>query len=991
LKNLRDSFKEVSLGGFFIYLIVGTDMTDKNTQKPDKQSLPATPNFPELEEQILEFWDQDQTFEKSVEQRDADKSYVFYDGPPFATGLPHYGHILASTIKDVIPRYWTMKGFRVERVWGWDCHGLPIENMIEGELQLKGGKKGIEAYGIDKFNQACRSAILRFDKEWEVVVRRIGRWVNFKNSYKTMDKNYMESVWWGFQQLTQKGVIYEGRKIVLYCPRCATPLSNFEIAMDNSYKDVQDNSIYVKFELVNPTVELKPGQKEYFLAWTTTPWTLPGNVGLAVQAEADYSLVEIGNDLIWMAHDKVEHIAKMHEVHKAEVIKTVKGKELAGLDYKPLFNYMPLDGKKAHYMLTADFVSLTDGTGIVHTAAIYGEDDYALAQKENLPCVPTLDDEGKFLPFVTPVAGMFYKKAEQILIDVLVERDLIYLAEKYTHSYPFCYRCSTPLYYNAVPAWFINVQQLKKDLVAANESISWFPEHLKHGRFGKGLETAPDWNISRSRYWGTPMPVWQAQPAVGQKAQPGELPYRVIGSLEELQKWAVEPEKVTALTDIHREFLDDVEVWVDDAKTIKGKRIKEVFDCWVESGSMPFASVHYPFENKQQFEHNYPAQFISEYIAQTRAWFYCMHVLSVGIFGKPSFQNALTTGTILAEDGTKMSKSKKNYPDPMGVINKYGVDSLRLYLMSSVVMKADNLNFSEKEVGELRKKVFVIWWNVANFYFTFANQSQSVTTAPKKVIHVMDRWVLSRLQTVINQVTTAFDAYDVVRGSRVLIDFVSEVSTWYLRQSRERIKNDATGEVGQVFGHVLYRLSQLFAPVSPFFSEFLFQRLTGEKDSVHLSVWPVTEVKLQDAALETEMEAVRKVVEAGHAARKEAAIKIRQPLASVKVVSGKLSKQELLSVIENELNVKHVIWKEFNEEDIAFQVNLETTLTPELIAEGQAREAMRTIQQLRKEAKVDVNAIVDVQLPSWPEEWTEQIKAKTKVKELSKGDEAKLL
>jgi isoleucyl-tRNA synthetase len=888
-----------------------------------------------------------------------------------------------------------MKGFRVERVWGWDCHGLPIENMIEGELQLKGGKKGIEAYGIDKFNQACRSAILRFDKEWEVVVRRIGRWVDFKNSYKTMDKNYMESVWWGFQQLTDKGLIYEGRKIVLYCPRCATPLSNFEIAMDNSYKDVQDNSIYVKFKLVKPTVELKPGQQEYFLAWTTTPWTLPGNVGLAVQAEAEYSLVEIGSDLIWMAHEKVEHIAKMHEVHKPEVLKTVKGKELAGLEYEPLFNYMPLDGKKAHYMLTADFVSLTDGTGIVHTAAIYGEDDYALAQKVDLPCVPTLDDEGKFLPIVTPVAGMFYKKAEQTLIDDLTARDLIYLAEKYTHSYPFCYRCATPLYYNAVPAWFIDVQRLKKQLVDANESIAWFPEHLKHGRFGKGLETAPDWNISRSRYWGTPMPVWQAQPATGQKAQPGELPFRVIGSLAELKEWAVDPKQVEKLTDIHREFLDDLEVWVDDAKTLKGKRIKEVFDCWVESGSMPFASVHYPFENKAQFEHNYPAQFISEYIAQTRAWFYCMHVLSVGIFGKPSFQNALTTGTILAEDGTKMSKSKKNYPDPMGVINKYGVDSLRLYLMSSVVMKADNLNFSEKEVDELRKKVLLVWWNVLSFYQSFVAskvQTNDLLQTPVKPQHVMDQWVLAALQSVVKDVTQAMDSYDVVRASRVLIEFVNQVSTWYLRQSRERLKADDTQakESAQVFGYVLVTLAQLFAPVTPFISEVMYYKLTGSKNSVHLSYWPVVNEKLVNQSLIDDMQVAVTVTAKVHAVRKDLAIKVKQPLAKVSITAPQSRPAAAVGeVLLSEVNVKALEWQKTAESTV--EVVLDTNLTPALIAEGKAREVIRQIQQLRKDAGVDVMAQVRVQLPDWPEEWTEQIKAKTKVSELVKGENAQLL
>lgn len=939
-----------------------------------------TPDFPKLEEEILSYWDADNTFRKSVESRPADHAYVFYDGPPFATGLPHYGHLLASTTKDVIPRYWTMKGYRVERVWGWDCHGLPIENMIEGELQLQGGKKGIEAYGIDNFNAACRAAILRFDKDWEVIIRRIGRWVDFKNSYKTMDKNYMESVWWGFSQLHKHDHIYQGRKVVLYCPRCATPLSNFEIAMDNSYKDVDDNSVYVKFRR-------KDTPNEYFLAWTTTPWTLPGNVGLAVLPDAEYSLFEVGQERYWAAKEKVAELVKMHEISHPEVVKTVKGSELDGIEYEPLFSYMPLDGKKAHYVMTANFVSLEDGTGIVHTAAIYGEDDYALAQERNLPCVPTLDEEGKFFEFVEPVAGIFYKKAEPILIDELVHRGLIYKAEKYTHSYPFCYRCGTPLYYNAVPAWFINVQQLKEQLLKHNHSINWFPEYLKYGRFGKGLETAPDWNISRSRYWGTPMPVWQAPPKKGQLSSQ----YRVIGSIDELRQWAVEPEKVDALTDIHREFLDDLEVWVDDAKTVKGKRIPEVFDCWVESGSMPFAAVHYPFENKNWFDKNYPAQFISEYIAQTRAWFYCMHVISVGLFDAPAFQNALTTGTILAEDGAKMSKSKKNYPDPMLVVDKYGVDSLRLYLMSSVVMKGDNLNFSEKEVSELRKKVFVIWWNVFAFYQTFVapqleKEAVSIEEPPAQVSHVMDRWILSRLTALVERVTTDMDNYDVVRASRNLIEFVDELSTWYLRQSRERLKEtDAAGlEAGQVFGYVLVTLAKLFAPLTPFFSELTYQELLGDKQSVHLAEWPKVDPALRDQSLEQEMSLARQVVVEAHAQRKELGLKVRQPLLAA-IVGGaeQLKSAAVEDVVKQEINVKQLVWKP-NDVSV-FSVKLDTTLTPELQVEGEARELMRSIQQLRKEAGVEVGELVVVEAPSWPAEWEDRIKQKTKVKELVKG------
>jgi len=989
--------------GFFLFKNVAPLRGSRNEYMTDQLNFAKPPNFPELETSILEFWDKDKTFEKSVESRPADHSYVFYDGPPFATGLPHYGHILASTIKDVVPRYWTMKGYQVARRWGWDCHGLPIENMIEKELDLKGGKVGIEQYGIGKFNDACQAAIFRFDKEWEVIIRRIGRWVDFKNSYKTMDTNYMESVWWGFSQLFQKGLVYEGRKVILYCPRCATPLSNFEIAMDNSYKDVDDNSVYVKFKVKKETPRSEELEKfakdhqehaelpEYLLAWTTTPWTLPGNVALAVLPKAEYSQVEMNGELLWMAKDKVAELAKFHEIHHPEVLQTVTGECLIGLEYEPLYTYMSVGDKKAYYVTDADFVSLEEGTGIVHTAAIFGEDDYALALKKDLPCVPTLDDQGKFLDFVEPLKGVFYKKAEQWVIDDLESRNLMYFAEKYRHSYPFCYRCSTPLFYNAVPAWFINVQKMKNDLTAANEEINWYPEHLKYGRFGKGLETAPDWNVSRSRYWGTPMPIWRSDAK--------EPQYRVISSIDELKKWAVDPEQVKDVTNIHRQYIDDIELWIDEDKTVKGRRIPEVFDCWVESASMPYAAQHYPFENKDWFEKNYPAQFISEYIAQTRAWFYCMHVISVGLFGKPSFQNALTTGTILAEDGSKMSKSKKNYPDPMLLINKYGVDSLRLYLMNSVVMKADNLNFNEKEVDELRKKVFVIWWNLLSFYKQFVEGNVQagkleITETPGKPDHVMDRWLLSRLQKVTTDVTTAMDKYDVVKASRTLVEFVNEVSTWYLRQSRDRLKqSDAAGQqAGHVFGHVLVTLAQLFAPLTPFFSEVSYQQLVGEKNSVHLTNWPIGKSEWFDEKLTADMVVASEVVTTAHKERQVKGFKLRQPLQGITVnTSREKPSQEVADLILAEINVKEMKWNLFElTTGGTTAIDLNTELTPELIAEGKAREVMRQVQQLRRDAGVGINDQVKVELPDWPSDWTEQIQQKTK-SVISKGPEAKLV
>ncbi|MDQ5951178.1 MAG: isoleucyl-tRNA synthetase [Patescibacteria group bacterium] len=924
------------------------------------KSLPQQANFPQMEEEVMQFWRDHNTFEKSVQQRPEAKQYVFYDGPPFATGLPHYGHLLGSTSKDVIPRYWTMKGYRVERVWGWDCHGLPIENMIEKALDIKGGKKGIEELGIDKFNAACRAEVLRLDKEWEKIIERLGRWVDFKNNYKTMDTTYMESVWWGFKELWEKGLVYEGRKVVLYCPRCATPLSNFEIAMDNSYQDVSDNSVYIKFKVTGES-------NQYFLAWTTTPWTLPGNVGLAVKAEASYVLVKAENgEEYWLAADLLGKI--FGETHY-EVIKTVSGEELVGKHYEPLFNYVKSDKQNAWSVLPAEFVSLEDGTGIVHTAAIFGEDDYALALHYDLPLVPTLDDNGLFLPFVELVAGKFYKKAEQPIIEDLSTRNLLFKAEKITHSYPFCYRCGTPLYYNAVPAWFIDVQKLKPELIAQNELMNWYPKHLKHGRFGKGLETAPDWNISRSRYWGTPMPIWSAS------GESSDKKYRIIGSLEELKQWAVDPSQVEQLTDIHREFIDHIEVWVDDERTIKGHRIPEVFDCWVESGSMPYASRHYPFENKQKFDDTYPAQFVSEYIAQTRAWFYTMHVVSVGIFGKHAADNTLTTGTVLAEDGTKMSKSKKNYPDPMNVINQFGSDSLRLYLMSSPVMRAENLNFSEKDVSDIRKKVFLIWWNTLTFYKLYAGDQGLDLSKPLQPATVMDRWILSKLNSLIENVTKSMDAYDVVGASRAAMEFVTDLSTWYLRRSREQLKDGENKEDSlHVFGTVLYRLAQLFAPFAPFFSESVYHQLVDDSNSIHLTEWPTADSGLISTSLEEEMAEIRKVVEKVHATRKDENIKVKQPLALVTVTAASTQpSDEVVGILLEEVNVKALEWLKGDE----LSVTLDTKLTPELQAEGEARELIRSIQKLRKEAGLSLTEEATITVPKIPEGWQTEIEQRT--------------
>jgi len=928
-------------------------------------------DIPNAELDVLSFWDETDAFVKSVEMRNPDKQYVFYDGPPFATGLPHYGHILASTIKDVVPRYWTMKGYRVERVWGWDCHGLPIENIVEKELGLKGGKKGIEALGIDKFNAACRSAILRFDSEWEKVIRRIGRWVDFKKSYKTMDKTYMESVWWAFKNLYDKGLVYEGRRVILYCPRCATPLSNFEIAMDNSYKDATDNSVYVLFKA-------KGKDREYFMAWTTTPWTLIGNVALAVDEHATYERVQTGDMTVWVAQKRKVAVFK-EAANTIKVLETVQGSALAGREYEPLYPYMPLDNKKAHYVAKATFVSLEDGTGIVHTAAIFGEDDYALAQQLDLPCVPTLDAQGKFLDFVEPLKGVFYKKSEDWVIEDLTERKLLFLAEKITHSYPFCYRCETPLYFNAVPAWFINVGKIKTDLIKQNEHINWYPEHLKHGRFGKGLEMAPDWNISRSRYWGTPMPVWIG--ASGKK--------RIIGSLTELEQWAVDPKAVAKLTDIHREYLDDLEIWVDDAKKEKGKRLPEVFDCWVESGSMPYASIHYPFENKTRFEKSHPAQFIAEYIAQTRAWFYTLHVMSVGLFGRNTFENAVTTGTILAQDGTKMSKSKNNYPDPSVLFEKYGVDALRFYLMESVVMKAENLNFSEKQVADVYQNVISIFWNVFTFYKLYADEEPS-HVAPKST-HILDRWVISKTNRLIVDVTKAMDTYDTVAACRLFREFIADFSTWYLRRSRQRIRIDVTSR--RVFGWVLSKVIPMLSPITPFITELMWQNLYDHPSSVHHMDWPIADTKTIDDTLEEQMILAREVVTYGQAKRKSDNLPLKQPLVTLSFdAPGEYANvpDEMWNVVLEELNAFNL---KINGKRV-YPANEVHIADEEIRAMGDARMLVRKIQMMRKEKGCTIHETITLELPKeyqhLSEKLLDDIKSETLATKISWGETLQL-
>ncbi len=943
---------------------------------PKVKSFRQVPDLPKLEKEIISFWKKNKIFEKSINKRPKDNAYVFYDGPPFATGMPHYGHLLASTTKDVIPRFQTMLGKRVRRVWGWDCHGLPIENIIENKLDIEDGKQEIEKLGIEKFNQACRSEVLRLDKEWKKTINRIGRWVDFENSYKTMSKSYMESVWWGFKQLAKKDLIYQGRKVILYCPRCGTPLSNFEIAMDNSYKQITEASTVYKYPI-------KDQKNTYLLAWSTTPWNKLATPALAVNPDLMYIKIKQGDKYYVLTQDRLE---MLKDEPSYKIVDEFKGSQLQDLEFELHYDFYPdrSANERVGVVVTDDFVTADEGTGVV-TLAAYGEDDYRVMKEHQIQIVLHVDEEGKLKKEVEPWAGTSINEVNKLVNRDLRERGLIYSENQYTHTVPVCHRCETRLYYAPVPAWFIDIQSIKDDLIEHNEKINWVPKHLKHGRFLKGLESAPDWNISRSRYWGTPMPIWQG------KDENNKTVSRIIGSVAELQEWAVDSEQVEEILDLHREFIDEVKVYVDDERTIVGTRVPEVFDCWVESGSMPFAHIHYPFEHKDFFEENYPAQFVSEYIAQTRAWFYTMHVMSVAIFEQPPFENVLTTGTILAEDGTKMSKSKKNFPDPSHVLEQYGADSLRLYLMSSPVMKAENLNFSEQEVADLRRRVFLIWWNMISFYKMFADQEHDITTLPTEPEHILDQWLVSRINSLRQKVTTHLKEYDVVKTSRSLIEFVNDFSTWYLRLSRERIKQDENQEVSRVFGAGLHSLAQLFAPLCPFFSELSYHNLVDENSSIHLTDWPEIKQEEINEKLESEMAKVTEIVELGRGIRRDKGLKLRHPLASAVIKTNTpLSYQDELSeLIKHELNIKEVYW-EVEADQSELKLEYDFDITPDLKQEAEVRDLIREIQNLRRKAKLDVEAEVVLQLPDWPENWQEEIETKTNT-QLVQGDEMKIV
>jgi len=900
--------------------------------------MEKTLEFIQKEKEILEFWKENKIFEKSIEQRPKTKSYVFYDGPPFATGSPHYGHILASLIKDVVPRYWTMKGFRVERRWGWDCHGLPVENLIEQELGLK-NKKDIESIGIEKFNQACRNSVLRYVDEWKKVIPRMGRWVNMDYPYKTMDFDYMESIWWVFKQLWEKGLVYRDYKSMHICPRCGTTLSNFEVTQ--GYKDVEDLAVTIKFKL-------KGKENVFILAWTTTPWTLPGNVALAVGKNIDYIKIQIGKESYILAKDRLGIIKDEYKI-----IEEIKGKDLVALEYEPLFDYFSkkddLKNKENGWKIyDADFVSIEEGTGIVHIAPAFGEDDLNLGQLKKLPFVQHVDESGCFINEVTKWAGEEVKpknnisKIDSEIIISLEQKNRLFSKEKIIHSYPFCWRCDTPLLNYATSSWFVKVTSIKDKIIKNNEKINWVPEHIKHGRFGKWLEDIRDWSISRSRYWGTPLPIWECTSTKDDNVGSCHN-IKVVGSVEELEELSNKKIK-----DLHRPYIDEINFKCEKCGGLM-KRIPEVFDCWFESGLMPYAQAHYPFENKKSFEKNFPAQFVAEGIDQTRGWFYTLMVLSTALFDKPAFLNNIVNGIILTEDGQKMSKRLKNYPEPMKIIDKYGADAMRFYLLNSPAIKADDLRFSETGVNETLKKVLMILWNVYTFYKLYAEEEKEELDI-NSVDNILDEWILSKLNSLNKEVTEGMNKYDLLKATRPIEKFISDLSTWYLRRSRERFKsNEKRKEASQALKYVLFNLSQILAPFIPFFSEQIYQNLKNEKDleSVHLCNYPEFNEKLIDKKLEQEMEEIREIASMVLAERAQVGIKVRQPLNELKIRDCKLKgKEELLGILKDEINIKEIVFNDKLEKEI----EIDTEITKELKEEGMMRDCFRQIQIIRQKS-----------------------------------------
>ena len=856
-------------------------------------------DFPAMEEDILSFWQQEDIFGKSIKQRPAEDEFVFYDGPPFATGLPHFGHLVPGTIKDAIPRYQTMKGKRVNRRFGWDCHGLPVEFEIEKTLGISGPSE-IYKYGVANFNEQCRSIVLRYTKEWENTINRMGRWVDWENGYRTMDTNYMESIWWVFKSLYEKGFIYEGYNILPYSPALGCPLSNFEVNL-GGYQDVVDQAVTVRFAV--------DGEKDtYFLAWTTTPWTLPSNLALAFGPDIDYvKILDKSDDCYYiLGKDRLGHY--YNDEKQYEIVDQQKGSFYKGMRYEPLFPYFAhLKAEGAFVCVTGDYVTTEDGCGIVHTAPGFGEDDYQVLKGTGIPTVCPIDNEAKFTSEVPDFVGRFVKDTDSDIIALLKESGKLVKRENFLHPYPFCYRTHKPLIYRAMECWFVDIQKIKSSMLNANDQITWMPEHLKNGRFGKWLEGARDWAISRNRFWGNPIPVWKCD---------GSDHIEVIGSTEELKAKCGQ-----SVSDLHKHFVDELTWPSPDGKGTM-RRITDVLDCWFESGSMPYAQLHYPFENKEYFEEHFPADFICEGLDQTRGWFYTLTVLAAGLFDKPAFMNCITNGIVLTPEGKKMSKSERNYTDPMEIVNTYGADSLRFALMNSAVVRAEDLKFSEDSVKDVLKNLIIPLWNAYSFFVTYANIDgyEPSETSYEKLSNPMDTWIISSSERLIEEVTEALDAYDIQKACSLFIPFIDDLNNWYIRRSRRRFwRSENDGDKKEAYD-TLYRVLMTFikiaAPIIPYTTEDIYQNLKTDEmsQSIHLELYPEYKACQRDLELEKRMALTQKAIVMGRSLRASNNLKTRQPLQTLFLVDRTEEDRKVLSamadIIAEELNVKEVLIQE---------------------------------------------------------------------------------
>ena len=982
----------------------------------DAAGVPASPDLPAVERAVLEHWAADKTFEASVDQRPAgtngSNEYVFYDGPPFANGLPHYGHLFTGYVKDLVPRYQTMRGKHVERRFGWDTHGLPAEVEAEKQLGIT-TKAQIVELGVEKFNDACRTSVLAYTKDWERYVTRQARWVDFANDYKTLDPDYMESVMWAFKTLHDKGLVYEGFRVLAYCFRCETPLSNSETRLDDVYRDRTDPAITVWFTL-------ETGEK--IAVWTTTPWTLPSNLALAVGPDIEYTVLEKDAQKYIVGAARVSAYAK--ELDGFDVVGTVTGRELAGRRYTPLFDFLVEQaGPNAFQVLTADYVTTEDGTGVVHQAPAYGEEDQNVCNAAGIPTIVTVDDHTRFTALVPRYQGVQVFDANKQVIRDLREAGVVLRQDQYTHSYPHCWRCDTPLVYKAVSSWFVAVTKFRDRLVELNQEINWTPAHIKDGSFGKWLANARDWSISRNRFWGSPIPVWKSD-------DPQYPRLDVYGSLADMERDFGVP-----VTDLHRPYVDELTRPNPDDPTGQSmmRRVPEVLDCWFESGSMPFAQVHYPFENKDWFEHHYPGDFIVEYIGQTRGWFYNMHVLATALFDRPAFVNCVSHGILLGEDGRKMSKSLRNYPDVYEVFDQYGSDAMRWMLMSSPVLRGGDMPVTETAIRDSVRQVLLPLWNVWYFFSLYANASGYTAKYRTSSESLLDRYVLAKTNELVATTTKQLDEYDISGAAASVRSFLDALTNWYVRRSRDRFWA-GDEDAFDTLATVLETLCRVVAPLAPLTAEEIWRGLTGER-SVHLTDWPAAEAFPADHELVASMDAIREVASAALSLRKARSLRVRLPLSKLTVA---VARAEVLApfkdLLVDEVNVKDVVftgdvaaycqqvltlvprvlgprvgkqvqqvikavkagdWELVDGSPVAAGVTLaegeyelklvasdvensaplpgragvvvlDTAVTPELAAEGLARDVIRVVQQARRDAGLDVSDRITLTVAAAP-------------------------